>query len=173
MKITQTPNELTIQETPGCLWFFGLFFVIIGGILIYGTLGGFSNWNEVPAWQLVLAFFIAVSVVSGGVWVISGAPITKVVINRIEDSVSIIRYGFFGKRVEFYSFSEIKIFCLIEEIDTESEPIWYIGMTLQNGEKIKISSMALHSEDIQRKYVFETNEFMRKQMPSYNTDLIE
>jgi hypothetical protein len=173
MKTKQTVNELIIQETPGCLWFFGLFFVIIGGMLVYGTLGGFSNWNEVPAWQLILAFFVAVSVISGGIWVISGAPITKIVINRIEDYVLIKKYGFFGKRETVYKFSEIKQFCLIEEKDSENDTIWSVGMELNDGELLKTSSMPLHTEEIQRKYIFEINEFMRKQMPSYNSDLLE
>ncbi len=164
MKINQTENEIVIQETPGCLWFVGLFFVIIGGMLVWGTLGGFSNWNEVPFWQLVLAFFIAASLIAGGVWVISKAPVTKVVINRVEDTVLMTRWGFFGRRETAFSFDEIKRFCLVEEKDDEDIPIWYLGMKLTNNETVKITSLASQAEEYERKYVFETNEFMRKQI---------
>ena len=164
MKTIQTENELVIQETPGCLWFLGLFFVIIGGMLVWGTLGGFSNWNEFPFWQLGLAFVIAASAIAGGVWVISKAPVTKVVINRIEDTVLMTRWGFFGRRQTVFSFTDIKRFCLIEEKDDEGSPIWYLGMKLINNETIKITSLASHAEEYERKYVFETNEFMRKQI---------
>lgn len=173
MKIKQTPNELIIQETPGCLWIFGLFFAIVGGIFVYGALGGFSNWNEVSFWQLALAFFMGAIAVAVGIWMIYKAPISKVVIDRIEDKVLLKRFGLFGKREIIYKFSEIKEFCLIEDKDDENEPIWSFGMELDNGEIIKISSMPLHSENYQRKYIFETNEFMRKPMPSYNTDLLK
>ena len=171
MKVEQTVNEITIKETPGCLWIFGLLFVIVGGMLVWGTLGGFSNWSEVPFWQLVLAFFIATSVMTGGVWIISGAPIRKIVINRIENTVLITKYGFSGKQKDLYHFDEIKHFCLIEEKDSEDSPMWSVGMKLANDELVKISSMPLHSEDLERKYVFQINEFMRKQMPSYENNL--
>ncbi len=165
MKTKQTANELTFQETPGCLWVVGLFFAVMGGILVWGTLGGFSNWNEVPFWQLALAFVIAASAIVGGVWVISKAPVTKVVINRIENAVLMTRWGFFGRRQTVFSFDEIKRFCLIEEKDDEGSPIWYLGMKMTDDEMIKITSLASHSEEYERKYVFETDEFMRKQIP--------
>ncbi len=171
MKVEESVNEITIKETPGCLWIFGLFFVIMGGILVYGTLGGFSNWNEVETWQLIVAFFVAASIMMGGIWVISEAPIMRVVINRIEDTVSIVKYGFFGKRTNLYRFDEIKQFCLIEDTDSEGDANWSIGMILANSEQVKISSVPLHSEDHERKFVFQINEFMRKQMPSYEKNL--
>ncbi len=173
MRIKQNPNELIIQETPGCLWFVGLFFSMVGGTFVYGALGGFSNWDEVPFWQLALAFFMGAIAVAGGIWIIYQAPISQIVIDRIEDKVLLKRRGLFGKHETGYKFSEIKEFCLIEDKDDEGSPIWSVGIELINSEKIKITSMPLHSEDIQRKYIFETNEFMRKQMPSYNTDLLE
>lgn len=173
MKITQTPNELTIQETPGCLWFIGLFFAVIGGTFVYGALGGFSNWNEVPGWQLALAFFMGATAVSIGVWAIYTAPVSKVIVDRVEDKVILKRFGLFGKRDTVYKFDEIKQFCQIEDKDDEGSPIWSFGMELNNGEMLKITSLPSHSEEYERKYIFETNEFMRKQMPSYKTDLLE
>lgn len=171
MKVEESVNQITLKETPGCLWIFGLFFVIMGGILVYGTLGGFSNWNEVSAWQLVIAFFVAVSVMGGGVLVISKAPVTRVFINRIEDTVLIIRYGFRGRQTNTYRFEEIKQFCLIEDIDSDGDLAWSFGMELADGEKVRISAVVMHTEDFQQKYVFQINEFMRKQMPSYENNL--
>lgn len=167
MKVEETPNEITIKETPGCIWLFGLFFIIISGTFIYGIFGGFSNWHEIPTWQLVLTFFGATAILSCGVWIISNAPITNVSINRLTNTVSMKQYGFFGKRDLFYKFEDIKGFCLIEDKDSEGDLIWTLGMNLENGETVKISSVSLHIEDVQRKYVFQINEFMRKEIPSY------
>lgn len=173
MKTTQTANELTIREAPGCLWVFGLFFALVGGFLAYGALGGFSNWNEAPFWQLALTFFMGAVAVGVGIWLIYQAPVSKVIIDRIEDKVLLSRYGLFGKRQTVYRFSEIEHFCLIEDKDTDDCPIWSVGLKLNNGETIKITSHPRHSEEYERKCIFEINEFMRKQMPSYKNDLIE
>lgn len=165
MQIERTENELIIRETPGCLWIFGLFFALVGGIFVYGALGGLADYDRQAAWMLALAFVMGTIGVSTGVWIISGAPITKVVVNRIENEVFIKRYGLFGKRESFYDFDEIEQFCLIEEHDDESNPIWSLGMNLSDGETIKISSLPSHDERFKRDFVFRVNEFMHKQIP--------
>ena len=75
MKTKQTANELIIRETPGCLWIFGLFFASIGGIIVYGALGGFSNWSEIPFWQLAMAFFMGAIADRAGIATAYYAPI--------------------------------------------------------------------------------------------------
>jgi len=169
MQIERTENELIIRETPGCLWIFGLFFAFVGGVFVYGALGGFVDFRRHELWMLALAFVMGAIGVCTGVWIISRAPITKVSINRIENELFITRYGLFGKRENFYEFDEIEQFCLIEEEDDESNPIWSLGMRLAGGETIKISSMPSHDERFKRNFVFQTNEFMHKQMPDTQT----
>ena len=166
MKSIQTENELILEETPGCLWIFGLFFVFVGAVFVYGALGGLVDYQTQAAWTLALAFLIGSSAVAVGIWIIYRAPITKVVINRIEDSVLMTRFGLFGKQQTTYYFDEIEQFCLVAEKDDEGSDIWSVGMKLIDGEMIVVTSSASHFEDYERKYVFQTNEFMRKQMPA-------
>ncbi len=165
MQTEQTNNELIIRETPGCLWIFGLFFAIVGGSFVYGALGGFSNWGEQSLWTLALAFLMGSIAVAAGIWIIYGAPVTKVIINRVENTVQMTRYGLFGKRESYYDFAEIERFRLVEEKDTEGDDVWFLGMELTDGETIKISSFASHDERFKSNFVFQTNEFTRKQMP--------
>lgn len=167
MKTTQTPNFLTLYETPGCLWFIGLFFMLVGGIFVYGALGGFANYQSQSPWMLAAALLMGSCGIGCGIWIIYGAPITKVVIDRINDEVVMTKRGLFGKRETVYAFEEIKYFRLIEERDDEGAPIWSVGMELSDGELVKVTSLPSHSEEYERKYIFQTNEFMRKEMPSY------
>jgi hypothetical protein len=171
MHTNKTENELTIQETPGCVWFIGGGFAIIGGMLTYGTLGGFSNWNEVARWELVISFVIGLSVILGGILTIRVSPISKVVINRIEDTVVVTRRGLFVRDKFVYEFDEIKNFCQIEDVDSDDCPVWFFGFELNTGEIIKITSIPIHSEDFQRKYVFESNEFARKSLPDFHSGM--
>jgi hypothetical protein len=164
MQIEKTPNELVIRETPGCLWIFGLFFALVGGVFVYGALGGFSDFGRQTLWTLAIAFVMGAIGVAVGVWIIYGAPITKVVIDRIDDTVVIKRFGLFGRRENQYAFEEVEQFRLIEEEDDEGSLIWSLGMELTNGETIKISSHPSHDERFKRDFVFQANEFMFKQL---------
>ena len=165
MQTEQTENYLIIRETPGCLWIFGLFFVLVGGAFVYGALGGFVDYARHELWMLALAFVMGSIGVATGVWIIYRAPITKVVINRLDNEVFMTRYGLFGKRETFYDFEEIEQFRLIEERDSEGDKIWSLGMDLYDGETIKISSLPSHDERFIQNFVFQTNEFTRKQLP--------
>jgi hypothetical protein len=166
MQSEQIGNELIVRETPGCLWIFGLFFAFVGGMFVYGSLGGFVDYGRHELWMLALALLMGLIGVAAGIWIIYGAPIIKVVINRIENTVLLTRYGLFGRRESFYAFDEIERFCLVEEKDDEGNDIWFLGMNLTNEETIKISSHASHDERFTSHFVFEINEFTRKQIPS-------
>ncbi|MEZ5343978.1 MAG: hypothetical protein R2681_00350 [Pyrinomonadaceae bacterium] len=171
MKVEETVNTIKISETPGCLWGIGIFFIVIAGMLLWGTLGGFSNWDELETWELVVAFLIAVSGIAAGVWAISGGPVARVVIDRVENTVSVKRFGFFGKQNYFYRFDEIRHFYLMEDTDSDGEQTWLIGMRLNSGETIPVNSLAINDEEIQRGRIFQINSFMRKEMPSYEKNL--
>ncbi|HEY0427813.1 MAG TPA: hypothetical protein VGC76_08520 [Pyrinomonadaceae bacterium] len=166
MQFEQTENELVIQEAPGCLWMFGLFFAAVGSIFVYGSLGGAADYKSQALWMLALAFVMGATGVCTGIWIIYRAPFTKVVVNRIENEVTITRRGLFLNRMSLYSFDEIDCFCLVEEEDDESSPVWSLGINLSNGETIVISSLASHDERFKRDFVYQTNEFMRKQISS-------
>lgn len=164
MQIERTENELIIRETPGCLWIFGLFFAIVGGIFVYGALGGLSDYDRQPFWTLAAAFVMGSVGVAAGVWIIYGAPITKLVIDRIQNEVQMTRYGLFGRRETVYTFAQIEQFRLIEEADGEGSPIWSLAMNLSTGETVKISSHPSHDERFKLDFAFQVNEFMRKQI---------
>ncbi len=82
MKVEKTDNELIIRETPGCIWIFSSLFLVVGGLFVYGSLGGFVNGNEVPLWTLFVAFLMGSIGCGVGLWLIYNSPITKVVFNR-------------------------------------------------------------------------------------------
>jgi len=171
VKIEQNENELIIRETPGCLWLFGLFFAVIGGIFVYGALGGVTNRDSVSPPVIFLTLIMGAVGVAVGIWIIYRAPVTKIVVNRETQTVFYTKLGLAGKQETIYAFAEIKQFCLVEEFDDESNPIWSLGMELSDGETIKISSLQSHDEKYKRDFVFQTNEFLHKQMPSYKTNI--
>lgn len=151
------------------MWIVALFFVSIGGVFVYGSLGGFTNYRFIEPYKLFLALVMGMVGVLAGCWFIYRSPITKITINNISETVYLQRFGVFGKSDTKYTFDEISQFFVIEEKDTEGDLIWSLAMELADGEVIKISSLESHSEEFKRKFVYETNLFMNKQMPSTAT----
>ncbi len=164
MQSEQTANELIIRESPGCLWMFGLFFAVIGSIFVYGALGGFVDFGSQPLWVLTLAFLMGAAAVAAAVWLLYHAPITKVVINRTDDFVLIKRFGIFGKRQYLYYFDEFEKFCLVEEKDDENDDIWFLGIELNDGETINISSLASRDQRFVGNFMFAANEFIGRNL---------
>ena len=167
MKISEAGDQISIDETPGCLWVFGLFFGVIGGLFVYGSLGGFTNRDEVPVYAIWLAFVMGAVGIAVGIWIILRAPVTNVVIDRQKKIISHTRRGLFGKTEDLYHIDQVKEFCVIEDKDDEGSSIWSLGYELSSGEIIAISSLQSHDEKFKRNFVFRANEFMQKQMPSY------
>ncbi len=164
MKITQTNDKLTIHETPGCVWIFGLFFVLVGGAFVYGALGGLTDWDRQSPLMLAIALVFGVIGVGSGVWIISRAPISNVVVDRFNEIVVWTRYGFMGRETFVYKFENVERFRLIEDRDTEGAEIWWFGMELVNGEVLTIGAIASHFEENERKFVFAANQFAGKQL---------
>lgn len=169
MRLEEEFNQITVQETPGCLWLFGLFFALIGAMLVYGSVGGFVNSGVIPIWQLALTFLMGAAGIAVGIWLIYLAPFNRVIINRQTEIVTHLKIGLFGKQTKNYSFEHLKQFSLIEETDDEGALIWSLGMDLSNGETIKISSLPSHSEKFKRDFVFQINDFMDKPVLSYKS----
>lgn len=165
MNIEQHDNVLVIRETPGCIWFIGLFFILIGGAFVYGGLGGFTNSALYAPWMLALAALMGATGVAAGGWMIWRAPVTRVIVDRLNETVLVRRYGIFGRTEAIYDFEDVLRFIVIEEDDDEGSPIWSLGLRLAEGETIRISALPMHDERFKQDFAFQVNEFMFRQIP--------
>lgn len=170
MKSWEDDGTLVIREIPAILWMLGGMFVVIGSVFVFGTLGGFHNASELAAWERIAAFVFGVVAVFVGIWVIWRAPVTKVRIDRHSELVSVDRKGLFISEHLEYSIANIQEFCVIEDLDTEGDPIFSLGFRLTDGTEFEVSSLQSHSEDFKRRFAFETNEYLGKRLPSVTDD---
>ena len=168
MKIERTNQTLTIKETPGCLWLFGLFFAGVGATFVYGAAGGYSNFAGIQQYVLVAHMFIGVAAIAAGYWIVFRAPITRIVIDRSSVTISYSKRGISGSSSAKYTFDDIRGFSLIVDIDQDGDPIFSLGLELVDGELLTISALQSHDEQFKRDFVYQANEFMYKQMPSAN-----
>ena len=72
--IQQTTNNLILKDSAGCFWMLGLFFVVIAGTFIIGLLGAFYNLNEITEPERAGAWFISLSGLAAGIWLIYSNP---------------------------------------------------------------------------------------------------
>ncbi len=170
MKIERTDQILTISETPGCLWIFGLFFALIGSAFVYGALGGYSNYDQITAIIIAAHTLGGLSAIAAGYWIIYQAPVTRITIDRSSETVTCKKRGLSGKSNVTYTFDRIKKFTLIEQPDSDGDPTFALGMELDDGELISISALFSPVETYKRDFAFQANEFLYKQMPSYRAE---
>ncbi len=143
--------------------------MLVGGSFVFGALGGYSNYRSLSPLILGVHMLVGLIAVACGYWIVFIAPITRLTIDRSSETITLKRRGVAGRIDRVFEFSEIKQFCLIEERDSDGDPIFSLGIDLANGEEIKLSALQSHDEAFKRNFVFETNQFIYKQMPSYQT----
>lgn len=105
--------------------------------------------------------------VFSGYWIVFKAPVTRIVIDRNLETVSYSKRGLTGRSQANYAFDQILGFELIEDRDSDGDPIFSLGLKLADGEQLTISALQSHDEQFKRDLVFQANEFLYKQMPSY------
>lgn len=165
MKVFQTSDQLMIKENPGCLWLFGSFFAVIGVLFIYGAVNRFILFGIHTPWAVGLTFLLGILGIAIGFWVIYTTPISHLIINQANNEVTIVRLGIFGRRTTVYHFEEIERFCLIENKTGNGAQVWDFGLELVDGEQIVVTSLGIHAEDYESKYVEPINVFTGKQTP--------
>lgn len=163
MKVFEKENELIIKETPAIMWIIGLFFATIGGIFVYGSFGGFTNYAEVGIWTIYATRFMGMCAVLVGIWAIYKAPITTICINNLSNQINIERLGIFGKNVENINLENVTKFLQIEGTDTEGDKIWTFGYENIQGDLVELSALPIHSEDYQKNLVFQANKYIKRE----------
>ncbi|HMO82411.1 MAG TPA: hypothetical protein PKD24_16670 [Pyrinomonadaceae bacterium] len=170
MKAWEDHGRLYVKEAPGCLWFLGALFILVGLPFVYGSLGGFVNKDEVPFIARVLGTVLGLVAIGTGIWIIFRAPVTIIVADSISGTITLSRRGIFRWTKEVYPLSEIGKFVLIEETDSEGDPIWSLGVEFVNGRTEAVSSLQSHSEAYKRSFVFEGNQYLGKALPGFTDE---
>lgn len=143
MKCRNSGSSLIIEDSPGPYWFLGLFFLSVGLVFVYGSLGGYSNYQEASLLAIRLHFIGGAIAVSVGGWLLF-TPATKLLISPTTKTLSISRKGVFSKEEHTLHFAGIQRLEAIEEKDSDGDPIWKIVIRDQYGEFIEFSSLLSH-----------------------------
>jgi hypothetical protein len=102
-----TDSNLVIKETAGCIWLFGLFFVIISLTVIAGLLGMFTNLDETEDIHLILSWLVSLAALTAGIWIIYSNPVIYMNFDKDKGAVNINRRGIMRNETESYSLDDI------------------------------------------------------------------
>jgi hypothetical protein len=147
MQIEETPEQLILRDRPGCIWGLGLFFLLIGGLFALGPWFFFTDRAETPFWQTLLASAMGWVGVSVALWLIARTPHTTVLFDRLARTINIQRWGLAGRKIETYTFSEAAGFEVVQEKDTEGDPIFRLRLNLRSGQSTWLTMVHLHADD--------------------------
>ena len=162
MKIVeQTSTRLLLRESAGCLWLLGFFFIAIAGTFVAGLSGLFTNLHELSELEKLGAWFVSLSGVAAGVWIIYTHPGVYVRFDKSNNTVIINRTGLMKNETETYKLTEITDVVLDETIDSEGDPFYKVTLKLKDDKLILLFSTGLHDKESQQKKVDLIKNFLK------------
>ena len=161
MKITEhTAAILVTKDSAGCLWLFGLFFVLVAGTFVVGLLGAFNNLHELNQLELAAAWFVSLAGAAAGVWIIYSNPVIYSRFDKREGLVVINRRGFMKNETEKYQLTEIKNIVVVESKDSDGDPIFSVNIKLKTEKSPGLTKIWLRNKEHLEKISEEIKQFM-------------
>ncbi|MBS4033613.1 MAG: hypothetical protein KGZ85_04035 [Ignavibacterium sp.] len=162
MKIAeQNSTELKLTDSAGCLWIFGLFFIIMGGIFISGLLGMFQNLDELSNLEKLGAWIISLGGFLAGVYLIYQNPGSGILFDRGNNKLIITRTGLFRNQKEEYGLNEIKDIVLTKSTDTDGDPVYRVEAELKTGKLIPLSILWLQNKEVMEDKIKTIRDFLK------------
>jgi hypothetical protein len=144
MHIQETPEKLILQDRPGCIWLLSLFFILIGSMFVLGPLFLFSDRAEQPWYVSAIAIFMGLAALGAGLWQARRVPLSTTTFDRLDRSISMITWGLAGRSGQRWTFNDASALVVVEEKDSEGDPIYRLQLVLRSGETAWLTAVHLH-----------------------------
>lgn len=141
MRTKVEPGRLILEDSPGCFWLFGLFFLLLGSLPIAGLLGLFAEPWKVRGWQAPAAVLMGLAAVAAGVYVVYTSPRSRVSFDVTRGQVSVARRGLLRREGQRFGLDELRAVEVVEDADGEGDPVYTVRMRLTRGEPCELSSL--------------------------------
>jgi hypothetical protein len=158
MIVRETPTQLTLKDTPGCLRFLGCFFLAGGALALYGGLGGFSNSDELSPLERLAVVFVGCCHLLGGSWVLWGARTVRVVFDRVAGQVTVARSGIGRRSALAYALAELHAIVVEQSEDSDGDPCYMLELVFPQARE---PILAMHSHNK------EACELLRKRLAAF------
>ena len=102
------PGRLILEDSPGCFWLFGLFFLLLGSLPIAGLFGLFAEPWKVRGWEAPAAVLLGLAAVAAGLYVVYTSPRTRVIFDVTRGRVSVSRRGLLRREDLRFGLDELR-----------------------------------------------------------------
>jgi hypothetical protein len=147
MRTIERGAEFVVEDSPGLHWILGLLFLGVGTILVLGPLGLFVNAESITWFQRGASLSMGGCGVVAGLWVLRGAPRSRLLLLRATGRVRITRTGVGGRIVYEWPVSEIAGVQVLERKDDEDSDIFQIHLLLGAGRSEPVSQLWTHGRE--------------------------
>ena len=138
MRVTDRGTSLVIQDTPGCLWLFGTWFVG-GGLVAIALPFVAGNRDDVPLWGKLAAFIMGLAAVAVGWTAMRRSPSTHTELDAASGKGRVRSRAPFGRtQVDEFDLEDIGVVQVLPSRDSEGTQQYSVRLLLNNGREIPL-----------------------------------
>jgi hypothetical protein len=153
MTIKRTGDLLEVRDNPAGFWLFYSFFVLGGGVAVVMGLTALSS-----GWQSILVVIIGMGNIFGGAYMLRREPASIVRIDLRSKTLSIKRWGVFGRSQISHPINVAKEARLDVTEHTDGGSVFRPVLWLTDGSSIPISCFWYQSDAVSRNVVQEVSD---------------
>jgi hypothetical protein len=158
--VRTTGGRLVVDASTGPVPVLGVFFLLIGGIFVYGLLGGFVNLYDVERWERAVAWAVSLTVMGAGVWILHEARSHRTVIDPVRRTVVIARRAPFHTAREQIRLAEVREAVVTREVDSDGDPVHGVAIELQGNRRASLTPILYTDHAICDRATAEINRFL-------------
>lgn len=158
--VRQDGSRLVVEASAGPVPVLGVFFLAIGGIFVYGLLGGFVNLYEVGLWERGVAWAVSLAVMGAGAWILHEARGHRTVIDPVRRTVVISRRAPFHTGREQIRLAEIREAVVTRDSDSDGDPVYGVGLELQGNRRASLTPILYPDRSLCDRAAAEINRFL-------------
>jgi hypothetical protein len=139
MRIQHSASRLVARDTPGCLWLFGLAFVMSGTfVLVAAPLS--PEWATFTGWERAGILAIGFGHLGGGLWLIRHTPATTLELDRARGTgTHRIRHpGDRSETIVAFKLADLRDVDVLEERDSDGDPAFVVRLVLAGGRELRL-----------------------------------
>ncbi len=147
MRVTERGTRLVVQETPGCIWIFGSWFVA-GGALAMAMPFIAVNRADIAAWGRLVSIGFGAGVAAAGLFTIHAAPAIRTEIDRATGSVRVRSRGPGRRtRVDDFTIRDIGVVQVLPARDSDGDEYYTLRLLLRDGRELALHAQPSYGKD--------------------------
>lgn len=151
MRVRERGSLVVVEDTPGCLWVFGLWFVA-GGALALAMLWIATNRDELTRRQTMAVVGIGTALVLGGALVVGQHRATRTTFDRSTGDCTRTVRGFLRRgRRDHFRLTDTRALEIVRSRDNDGDPMALLRLWLSDSRSLDLQAQPVRGvEHVER-----------------------